>query len=148
MKKEFNMLQIKILGFICIIMLNVAWSGIIRLDGLCFVLGFLGSAGISLFLFAMMEKLKHTVKLTGYMLKLLALSAVSAFPYYIVYCSENARLSTYLPSSFTLFFCVGAITIYDRLKQKSLRIFSVIFFCIVSFIFGVEWVRTRLYLRI
>lgn len=141
-KRELNMLQIKSIGLVCIVLLNLAWSGIIRNTAISFVLGLFGSTGITLFLFAMNEAVKKTRNLTKYMLRVLVLALVSAIPYHVVYYdygSSLLRFRTYFSAPFTLFFCIGAMVLYDRIAQKGIRTVSVFFFCVVSFILGLEW---------
>lgn len=141
-KKELNLLQIKAIGLLCTVLLNLAWSGILKNTAVCFVCGLIGSAGITLFLFAMNEALQKTSNLTRYMLRVLILSVLSAVPYHLVYYDYSdslLRFRSYFSSPFTLFFCIGALVLYDRIAQKRLRTASVLFFCIVSFFLGLEW---------
>ncbi len=142
MKKTLSMLHIKLIGFACIVMLNFAWSGIVQNNILKGVLGFIGSAGITLFLFAMNEGMKHTSSLNKYMIRVLVLAVLSGFPYYAIYhnfASDSLQVGSYLSSPFTVFFCMGAIVLYDRIQYKKIRIFSIFFCVLVSWFFGVEW---------
>ena len=142
MKKCINMLQLKTVAFGLMILLNLAWCGLIKNSLLQFVLGFLGSISIPLFLFIMNESLEHTGNITRYMLRVLVLALVSALPYYIVYTdfgSDRIQLGAFLSSPFTIFYCIGAINLYKKISQPNIKLIALVFFVLTSWFIGVEW---------
>jgi hypothetical protein len=136
------MLQLKTVAFGLMILLNLAWCGLIKNSLLQFVLGFLGSISIPLFLFIMNESLEHTGNITRYMIRVLVLALVSALPYYIVYTdfgSDRIQLGAFLSSPFTIFYCIGAINLYKKISQPNIKLIALVFFVLTSWFIGVEW---------
>lgn len=141
-KKGLNNIQLRTIAIAAMVVLNVAWCGIIKNPYIQLPLGIIGSGSITLFAFLADEGCRNSRNTTKYMLRLLLLSLISAVPYYFVYGNPKAQLlnpSNYFSSPMTIFLCVGSILMIDRIKGKSLRIFAIVFFAIISFIFGFEW---------
>jgi len=141
--RTINNLQLKIIGFVCLVLSNIAWSGIVPSGSvLQFILGFLGAPAIVIFLFSMNEALKFGSSLNKYMIRLLILALVSAFPYYMVFSNQgdnSFKFANYLSSPFTVFYCVGILYIFDKIKTTWIRNGSMIFFIIISLFLGIEW---------
>lgn len=141
-KKGLNNIQLRTVAMVSMIALNVAWCGLIKNPYLQIALGILGSGSITLFAFLAEEGYRNTGSTTKYMLRLLLLSLISAVPYYFVYGNPKASLlspANYFSSPMTVFLCIGSVLLYDKMKKRQLKIFAVVFLCIISFIFGFEW---------
>ena len=141
-KKGLNNIQLRTVAMVAMVALNVAWCGLIKNPYIQLPLGIIGSGSITLFVFLADEAYRNTGNVTKYMLRLLLVSLISAIPYYFVYGDPAASVlspANYFSSPMTIFLCVGSVLLFDKMKNKQLKIFAVVFLCIVSFIFGFEW---------
>lgn len=141
-KKGLNNIQLRTVAMVAMVALNVAWCGLIENRYIQIILGVIGSGSITLFAFLADEAFRHTRNVTKYMLRLLLISLISAVPYYFVYGDHTKSIlypANYFSSPMTIFLCIGSVLLYDKMKSKQLRIFEVLFFVIISFIFGFEW---------
>ena len=146
-KGIFSLFTLKIIGFFCLVISTVAWSGLVRQELLRFILGFLGAPSILIFLFAMNEALKKTSSVNKYMLRVLALAVISAFPYFMIYrdlTSEKISFSNYLSAPFTVFYSIGIIYSCDKIKSKGLKTFMLLLFIGMAMFIGVEWAPVSL----
>ena len=140
-KLQIDLFRIKIIGAAGTVLLMLAWSGIFRNTLLSFALGFLGSSSILIFGFALNEAVNRTRSLSKYMLRILILAVICAFPYFTLYRDLTAsfRFSDYLSGPFTVFFGIGSLYVYDRLKVKWMKTASVIVLLLISVFLGVEY---------
>ena len=140
-RRGFNMLTLKIIAFAGTVCLNLAWCGLIKLLPLQLALSFIGASSLTLIAFAANEAVKKTSNLTKYLLRLLVLAAVCAFPYFTVYrdLSTAFRFSNYLSGPFAVFFIAGVFSVYDKLPYKWMKTGTVILFVIVSAALGIEY---------
>ncbi|MBE7065406.1 MAG: hypothetical protein E7384_06305 [Ruminococcaceae bacterium] len=141
-KKGLNNIQLRTIAMAAMVLLNIAWCGLIKNPFIQLPLGIIGSGSITLFAFLAEEACKNSKNTTKYMLRLLLLSLISAVPYYFVYGDPKAQLlnpSNYFSSPMTIFLCVGSVLMMEKIKGNRLRLFTMVFLCIVSFIFGFEW---------
>lgn len=134
---SYNVLKLKIVGFIGTILLTLAWSGVIKSLPLIVIFGTLGASSITIFTFLMNEAYKHTRNVTVYMLRLIVLSLLAAFPYFMIYHRidlDAADFHNYLSTPLMIFYCLGIIFICDRWKQKGLRVITFITLTIVAMV--------------
>lgn len=136
-----NISKLKSIGFAALIMLTLAWSGIVKNVYVVLALGFFGASALTIYLFVMNETLTETRSLTKYMLRLLGISILSAFPYFMIFRDLTAKFSfgDYLSFPFTIFFCVGVITVLDKIKSQGIRIFVFIIMCVFAMFIKVEF---------
>ena len=108
-KKCLNNIQLRTIAMAAMVLLNIAWCGIIKNPYIQLPLGIIGSGSITLFVFLADEGCKNSRNTTKYMLRLLLVSLISAVPYYFVYGDPKAPLlspSNYFSSPKTIFLCV------------------------------------------
>jgi len=142
LKKGLNNLQLRTVAMVAAVALNLAWCGLIKNPYIQLPLGIIGSGSITLFAFLAEEGYRHTGSHSKYMMRLLLLSLVSAAPYFLVYGDASASLlspSNYFSSPMTVFLCVGSVLMYDKIQSRHIRIFAILFLCVMSFILGFEW---------
>ena len=135
------MLTLKIIAFAGTVCLNLAWCGLIKLLPLQLALSFIGASSITLIAFAANEAVKKTSNLTKYLLRLLLLAVICAFPYFTVYrdLSTAFKFSNYLSAPFAVFFIAGVFSLYDKLPYKWMKTGTLILFVIISAVLGVEY---------
>lgn len=141
--------KLKLIGLIGTIFLTLAWSGIINNTAIILVLGTLGASSLTIFLFLMNEGLKNTRSVTKYMLRLIALSLLSAFPYFMIYHNletDYADFYNYLSTPFMILFALGTLYVCDRWKKKSFRIVTLVVLCIFATVIRVEYAPLSLLL--
>lgn len=141
--RGLDILKLKLISFVGTVLLTVAWCGVIpqSLLWLKMLLGFLGASSLPVLALVLSEAMKHTRNITIYMLRLVLLAALCAFPYYVLYHEPGSafRFSDYLSGPFTVFYCVGVLLIYDKLPYKWLKTGSIFLFIAVSVFLGVEY---------
>lgn len=140
-KLQLDLFWIKIIGSVGSVLMTLAWSGIIQNALLSFVLGFLGASSILLFGFAANEAFKLARSLNRYMIRLLILSAVCSFPYFILYRDllTTFRFSNFLSGPFTVFYGIGCIYVYEKLRVKWMKRSSAVALILFSVFLGVEY---------
>ena len=142
-ERGLDVFKLKLIAFTGTAMLFAAWSGIIpsSLQWLRILLGFLGSVSIPVISLVLSEAIKHTRSVTLYMVRLLVMAVLCAFPYFMIYHdpSSGFRFSDYLSGPFTVFYCVGILLIYNKLPYKWLKTGSVFMFVLISVFIGIEF---------
>ncbi len=141
--KGLDTFKLKIIGYVGTVLLSLAWCGIIpdSLTWLKVVLGFLGAVSIPVYALLLSEGLRHTKSVTLYMVRILVLAILCAFPYYTIYHNPGSGFlfADYLSGPFTVFYCAGILLIYDKLPYKWLKTGSLFLFVVMSVFIGVEF---------
>jgi len=138
-KLKLNAFHLKITGMFSVTLLTLAFSGLIKNDVLQIVLGILGSASITIFTFLIIEGYKHTHNVTKYMLRLLFIAVLAAYPSRVLFGGTKLSPQDFFSAPLTAFICLGAISLYDKLKTKGQKTFCVIFICLMSYIASFAW---------
>lgn len=138
---RIDLFWIKIAACAGTVLLVLAWSGIVKETLLSFVLGFFGSSSILLFSFALNEAVLHTRSFNKYMLRVLILAVICAFPYFILYrdLTSSFRFGDYLSGPFSVFYGIGCIYVYDKLKVKWMKYASLVILLLISVFLSVEY---------
>lgn len=138
-EKNIDIFKLKIIGMITMTMLNLALSGIIKNYLITVPLGIIGCMSITIFAFLIVEGYRHTSSLNKYMLRILLVTAISAYPYQWVFGTAQFDPRNFFNSALTAFICLGSLYMYDRMKTKETKIFFLVFITSVSIILSFEW---------
>lgn len=146
--RQFNGFQLKIIGFAALTLSSVAFSGLIKNSYVQCLLGILGCAALPIFTFLITEGYRKTHNLSRYMLRVLLVAVVAAYPYRCVFFDQESAYDprSFFSSALTAFFCLGAIVMYDKMKTKNQRVFCVVFLCAMSLIIQSDWLPYALIL--
>ncbi len=137
--KNIDIFKLKIIGLITNILLNLSLSGIIKNNYIKIPMAIIGAMSLTIFAFIITESFKKTSNLSKYMLRVLFIAVVSAYPYLWVYGKTEFSPEDFFNSALTVFICIGSLSVIDKLKTKSSKIAGIIFISIVSVILKFEW---------
>lgn len=138
-EKNIDVFKLKIVGIITMIMLNISLSGIIRSLYITIPLGIIGAMSLTIFTFIITESVKKTSSLYKYMLRILLIAVISAYPYLWVFGEPKFSPENFFNSALTAFICVGAISMYDKMHNTSQRVVCVLFITALSVVFKFDW---------
>jgi len=136
---KLNSFHLKLIGMFSVTLLTLAFSGLIKNTVLQIIFGILGSVSITIFTFLIVEGFKHTRNLTKYMLRLLFIAFLAAYPSRVLFGVTKLSLQDFFSAPLTAFICLGAISLYDKLKTKGQKTFCIIFICLISYIANFPW---------
>lgn len=127
---------------VTMVLLNLTMFGVVKSPVLQYLFGILGTASMTIFAFLITEGYRRTHNLTKYMLRVLLVAVISAFPYHAVMKLQYdtaAGVTSYFSAALSAFICLGALPSYDRLKHRNLKIVFVCFLCVASYILNFYW---------
>ena len=138
---KLNLFKLKIIAFISLTFFTLSISGLISNSILNYSFMFLGFVCVPLFAFIIIEGYKHTRSINKYLLRILLLAILTAFPHrYVILAIASAfDAQSFYSSAFTGLFCLMCIVIYDKIANKYAKIFCIIFTVVVSFVIGYEF---------
>ncbi len=138
---KLDIFKLKLIAFASLTLFTISISGLISNVTVNYIFMFLGFVSLPLFSLIILEGYKHTKSVNKYLLRILLLTLLTAFPHRYVCMSANnaADAQVFYSSAFTGLFCLLCIIIYDKLKGKFAKIFCIIFTVAVSFIIGYEF---------
>lgn len=124
------------------VLLNLTMFEVVKTPVWKYLCGILGTSSLTIFAFLITEGYRRTHNLTKYMLRVLIVAVISAFPYHAVMklqYGDSAGVTAYFSAALSAFVCLGALSSYDRLKNKNTRIAFVCLVCIVSYFLDFYW---------
>ena len=138
---KINLFKLKLIAFASLTLFTLSISGLIQKPALSFIFQLLGFMCIPLFCFIISEGYRNTRSVNKYMLRILLLALLTAFPHrYVCFSVEGAYdAQLFYSAALTAFFCLGCIMLYDKMKNKYQRIFCVAFTVAISFVIGLEF---------
>ncbi len=118
-----------------------AFSGIVTLKPLSFILGILGYASLPLLALCSIEAYKHSEKLTPLIVRNIVLAVLCAFPYRFAFYNQKSLsdIRSYFSLALTCLFCIGSVMFYDKMKTQIQKMFCVAFLCAISLFIGMEF---------
>lgn len=137
---KIDLFKLKIIAFISLTFFTFSISGLVSNPVLQFLFLLIGYIGLPLFAFIISEGYSKTRNINKYLLRVLAISVLTALPHrYVCISMDNAFHPQLLYSSaLTGFFCLISIVIYDKIRNKTCKIICIIFTVSVSFFVGLE----------
>ena len=132
---------LKTLAFASLTSYVFAFSGIITIKPLVIILGIIGYASLPLFAFCSVESYKHSQKLNSLIIRNIIFALLCAFPYRFAFYSKKnlSDVRSYFSLELTCLLCIGAVMFYDRMKNKTQKMFCVAFMCAISLFIGTEF---------
>lgn len=137
--KNIDIFKLKIIGVITMVMLNISLSGIIKPLYITIPMGIIGTMSLTIFAFIITESYKKTSSLYKYMLRILLVAVISAYPYMWVFGEPAFNIKNFFNSALTAFICVGGISIYDKMQNTAQRFICIFFITAVSVFFKFDW---------